>query len=276
VAEQSIREVSEELSNMVSLSGSLINKLSSLMSNLRHHRHVIVSNKEQFPTLPTKEQDFLKEMFDLDSKNYHVWAYRQWLVRHFDLWDSEQEIQDVETLLNSDVRNNSAWNHRYFLRFAPRTGLSAGLAGAKVLGEPPGRFEVVDEDVIDAELDYAKGNILIAPENRSPWLYARGVLRAAGRPLSEWKDFAGRFVMEELDDNDNVLDVHVKSSLAVEWLADVYGEEAKASEDDAKENAAEAVKMFTLLKEKYDPIRKNYWDYRIRSVEGGLSSAVSA
>jgi protein farnesyltransferase/geranylgeranyltransferase type-1 subunit alpha len=214
-------------------------------------------------------------MFNLDSKNYHVWAYRQWLVRHFDLWDSHREIRDVEELLDSDVRNNSAWTHRYFLRFAPRTCPSAGLAGTNVLGEPRGELRVVDEDIIDSELEYAKQKILLAPENRSPWLYVRGVLRAAGRPLSEWKDFAGRFVTEGLDDNDNVVDVHVKSSLAVEWLADVYGEAAEKSGDEARENVAEAVKMFILLKEKYDPIRKNYWDYRIRSVEKGVTSTVA-
>ena len=54
-------------------------------------------------------------MFQQDSKNYHVWSYRQWLVRHFDLWDTE--LPDVEELIDEDVRNNSAWNHRYFVVF---------------------------------------------------------------------------------------------------------------------------------------------------------------
>ncbi|CBF75207.1 hypothetical protein AN3867.2 [Aspergillus nidulans FGSC A4] len=191
-----------------------------------HHRQVIMSSREHFPSLPPKEMDFLMEMFAQDSKNYHVWTYRHWLVRHFELWDSPRELADVNSLLNSDVRNNSAWNHH----------------------------------LVDEELRYAQDQILRAPENRSPWSYARGILRAASRPLSEWTEFAQKFVVDKRDDQGQIVDVSVKSSHAVEWLADVYA--------DAEENGrAEAVRMLNLLKDKYDPIRKNYWNYRIRTIE---------
>lgn len=182
------------------------------------------------------------DMFAQDSKNYHVWTYRHWLVRHFKLWDSPREIADVEKLLDEDVRNNSAWNHRFMLRFGPRehqldAGLPAGGAGT-----------VIDEDVVDAELEYAKQKIVLAPQNRSPWSYARGVLGVAGRSLAEWGEFVGGFVDAD----------EVKSTHALEWLADVYLAEQQKQE--------EAVRMLTLLKEKYDPIRRNYWDYRIKMV----------
>lgn len=179
-------------------------------------------------------------------------------------------MADVEALIDSDVRNNSAWNHRYLLKFAPRQGPEAAMAVTETgggsytpsLGVEKGRLDVVDEDVVDAELDYAQKKILLAPENRSPWLYARGVLRAAGRSLAEWKGFASRFITEEVGDEQPI--VHVKSSLALEWLADVYSEEAgELAEDTRQEKVSEAVKMLNLLKERYDPIRKNYWDYKI-------------
>ncbi|KAJ5480830.1 Protein farnesyltransferase/geranylgeranyltransferase type-1 subunit alpha [Penicillium diatomitis] len=215
-----------------------------------HHRQVLISSKKHFPTMPTKEPDFLMEMFTQDSKNYHVWTYRHWLVRHFKLWDSPREIHDVEALIQSDVYNNSAWNHRYMLRFGPRDDQpDAGMINAgdsSASPEEKGRLTVVDEDLVDAELKFAQKQILRAPENRSSWWYARGVLRAASRGLEEWEEFAGRFVDGE----------QTKSSHAVEWLADVYAEGEKAK----------AVKMFTMLKEKYDPIRKNFWDYRIRQL----------
>ena len=57
------------------------------------------------------EADFISQMFELDAKNYHVWSYRQWLVRRFELWD-EGELEATEKLIEEDVRNNSAWNHR--------------------------------------------------------------------------------------------------------------------------------------------------------------------
>ncbi|EED15229.1 CaaX farnesyltransferase alpha subunit Ram2 [Talaromyces stipitatus ATCC 10500] len=231
-----------------------------------HHRQQLLSSKEHFPTLPEGEQDFLMQMFDADSKNYHVWSYRQWLVRQFNLWDDPREMSDVELLISEDVRNNSAWNHRYLLRFAPRQGAEAAMSVASDASEK-GCLNVVDEDVVDAELEYAQKKILRAPENRSPWLYARGVLRAAGRSLAEWKGFASRFFTEEISDAATPI-VHVKSSLALEWLADVFCQEAR--EQQQKEKVDEAVKMLTLLKERYDPIRKNYWDYKI----GQLSVSV--
>ncbi|KAE8383027.1 hypothetical protein BDV26DRAFT_196778 [Aspergillus bertholletiae] len=229
-----------------------------------HHRQVLMSSRESFPTLPPKELDFLMQMFDQDAKNYHVWTYRHWLVRHFRLWDEPREIQDIDLLLSQDVRNNSAWNHRFMLRFGPRSDEpDGGMPNSTAPPPEKGRLAVVDEDLVDAELEYTKTKVIKAPENRSPWGYARGVLRASGRPLSEWKDFAKKFVQEKVEDG-KVVDVEVKSSHAVEWLADVYGEE--------EQNTVEAVRMFTLLKEKYDPIRKNYWDYRIRTIAPGTWS----
>lgn len=224
-----------------------------------HHRQVLMSSRENFPTLPSGELDFLMEMFKQDAKNYHVWTYRHWLVRHFRLWDEPREIQDVDFLLAQDLRNNSAWNHRFMLRFGPRSDEpDAGMPNSTAPPPEKGRLAVVDEDLVDAELEYAKAKLIRAPENRSPWAYARGALRAAGRPLSEWKEFVKKFVLEE-SENGKVVDVEVKSSHAVEWLADVYAEEGEST-------TAEAVRMFTLLKDKYDPIRKNYWDYRIRMI----------
>jgi protein farnesyltransferase/geranylgeranyltransferase type-1 subunit alpha len=216
-----------------------------------------MSSRDHFPTIPPKEMDFLMEMFAQDSKNYHVWTYRHWLVRHFELWDSPREIADINSLINSDVRNNSAWNHRYMLRFGPRSDQpDGGLVNANGPPSEKGRLVVVDEDLVDEELQYAQVKIASAPENRSPWSYARGVLRAAGRPLSEWTDFARKFVVDNRDDEGKLIDVQVKSSHAVEWLADTY----------AQSGPDEAVRMLNLLKEKYDPIRKNYWDYRINQI----------
>lgn len=218
-----------------------------------------MSSRENFPTLPPNELDFLMKMFKQDAKNYHVWTYRHWLVRHFRLWDEPREIQDVDLLLSQDVRNNSAWNHRFMLRFGPRSDEpDGGMPNSTAPPPEKGRLAVVDEDLVDAELEYAKAKVIKAPENRSPWGFARGVLRASGRPLSEWKDFAKKFVQDKVEDG-KVVDVEVKSSHAVEWLADTYGEEGELA-------TAEAVRMFTLLKEKYDPIRKNYWNYRIRMI----------
>ena len=39
--------------------------------------------------------------------------HRQWVIREFNLWDGE--LTYIDRLLEDDVRNNSAWNQRYFV-----------------------------------------------------------------------------------------------------------------------------------------------------------------
>ena len=194
-------------------------------------------------TIPPTETAFLARMFAKDAKNYHVWSYRQWLVRHFSLWDSE--VPYIESLLQSDVRNNSAWNHRWFVVFARHTdpkkhSIMNGDADSEVPLE-----------TIEREIEYTKAAISIAPQNQSPWNYLRGVLRKKGLGLVALKDFAEQYADLEKEDE-------VRSSHALDFLADVYAEEEQ------KERSGKALEM---LARRYDPIRKNYWDYR-RSLLG--------
>lgn len=82
-----------------------------------HHRRLIV-------TLTRKsraELDFIaKALSEADQKNYHTWSYRQWLLSYFndeeDLWSKELDF--VHVMLTKDVRNNSAWHHRFFVVWA--------------------------------------------------------------------------------------------------------------------------------------------------------------
>ncbi|KAI9704124.1 MAG: CAAX geranylgeranyltransferase alpha subunit [Candelina mexicana] len=185
-----------------------------------HHRQLIMTHLSD----PAGEASFISQMFASDAKNYHVWSYRQWLVRTFELW--EGELPDIETLLQEDVRNNSAWNHRWFVVF--------------------GRGEVA-EGIVEREIEYSKNAILLAPQNQSPWNYLRGVLRKSNRSLSSLSTFAEQFASLNKPDE-------VKSSHALDFLADVYGEQEGRDE--------EARAALDLLAKKYDPIRANYWNYR--------------
>lgn len=53
------------------------------------------------------------KVFKNDSKNYHAWQHRQWVIKTFGLWADELEY--VNQLLKEDFRNNSAWNQRHFV-----------------------------------------------------------------------------------------------------------------------------------------------------------------
>ncbi|TLD08089.1 hypothetical protein E2P81_ATG10211 [Venturia nashicola] len=187
------------------------------------------------------EREFVEEMFGLDGKNYHVWSYRQWLVRRFGLWE-DGEFAFVDKMLERDVRNNSAWNYRWFL-----------VNGR----EADGVKGVTDEVVKKREVDFATQAIEKAPQNPSPWNYLRGIAKASGAGLSEFKGLATQYADVSRPDG-------VRSSQALDLLADILA-------DEDKQKAGEAL---DLLAATYDPIRKNYWEYRKGLL--GLPSAAAA
>ena len=104
----------------------------------------------------------------------------------------------------------------------------------------------VEPEILEREIEYTKAAILMAPQNQSPWNYLRGVLRKKGKGLVGMKRFAEQFADLEKEDE-------VRSSHALDFLADLYAEEQE------KELSGKALE---LLARRYDPIRKNYWDYR--------------
>ena len=79
-----------------------------------HHRRLLVLQTRK----PAPELAFIATCLEVDAKNYHTWSYRQWLLAHFnddELWAGELDF--VEGMLAEDLRNNSAWHHRFFTVF---------------------------------------------------------------------------------------------------------------------------------------------------------------
>lgn len=79
-----------------------------------HHRRLIVTETRK----PVPELEFIAKSLKVDSKNYHTWSYRQWLLAYFNddgLWSGELDF--VEHMLKNDLRNNSVWHHRFFVVF---------------------------------------------------------------------------------------------------------------------------------------------------------------
>ncbi|MCJ1389756.1 CAAX geranylgeranyltransferase alpha subunit [Xylographa bjoerkii] len=195
-----------------------------------HHRQTIMS---QLSTLPPPELPFLSRMLAKDAKNYHVWSYRQWLVAHFSLWStspSSSELNFVEHLLLADLRNNSAWHHRWFVIF----------------GNPD--HTSVPTETSQREIDFAKSKIREAPQNQSPWNYLKGVLKKSGLGMGALGGFAEEFAAEGEE---------VRSSHALDFLAEMWSQ-------GGVEEKKKAERALALLADTYDPIRKNYWDYRKR------------
>ena len=223
------------------------------------HRQTLIDHI--FPTLSSDpaaaqafadaESGFMAEMFEEDAKNYHVWGHRQYVVRKFNLFNSDAELKSIEALLHEDVRNNSAWSHRFFLVFSNPAYTTAGSRATE--HDPK-----IPDAIIDRELAFAQAAAHEAPQNQSAWEYIRGVLRKGGRELATLEEFAGEFVrIPEGGEED------IRSSHALDFLADVWSEKGELDKAD---------RALRLLGEKYDRIRKNYWDWKRGLFKGQKSS----
>ena len=192
-----------------------------------HHRNMLVDRLGSCEG----ETVFVERMLALDAKNYHVWSYRQWLMQRFDLWE-QGELEFTERMLEDDVRNNSAWNHRWYV-----------INGR----EEQGVLGVMDEKIREREIEFAQRAIAKAPQNPSPWNYLRGIVRKSRMSVAGLKTFVVQYA--------DLTEPHgVRSSHALDLLADILAEE-----EGSKQQAREAL---DLLAQTYDPIRKNYWEYR--------------
>ena len=203
-----------------------------------HHRMLIVDKLDDCKG----EAEFVERMFEKDAKNYHVWSYRQWMVKRFGLWE-KGELEFTERLIEKDVRNNSAWNHRWHV-----------INGREADGMPG----VADQKIRERELEFAKNAAAKAPQNQCPWNYLRGIAKKSEMSLVDLRDFVSQFADV---DRPNA----IRSSHALDLLAEIL-----AKEEDGKQQAAVALDM---LAQKYDPIRKNYWQYRKGML--GLPTAVA-
>jgi len=213
-----------------------------------HHRQLLIdhlyptiaSDPEALNALAVSEVAFMTAMFREDSKNYHVWTYRQYLVRKLSLFNAK-ELTSIESLLRQDIRNNSAWSHRFFLVFSDP---SYCTPDSKATDPDP----KIPDEILDREIEFSKAATFEAPQNASPWNYLRGVLKKGGRTFAALETYATEFVQIPKDEEDDV-----RSSHALEFLADVWGEAGKVEKADT---------ALRLLGDKYDRIRKNYWDWR--------------
>ena len=263
-----------------------------------HHRQLMVDRHGACGG----ERAFTARMFADDPKNYHVWSYRQWLVRRFGLWptatatatvdgaampaprvlhedehrngdgngdntydgdtydDDVDELSFTAQLIEQDPRNNSAWNHRWYVlhgRDVDRTDAHAhGHDDAAAAG-------VKNPEVRAHELAFAQHHIRRAPRGESAWSYLRAIAARAEMPLGELRGFVEGFTGEGEGEGQR----EVVSPYALDLLARI--QEAEGAEG----GWAQAAQTLELLASTYDPIRKNYWEYR-KSLLGGAQEEV--
>ena len=146
-------------------------------------------------------------------------------------------MEYVDQLLDDDIRNNSAWNQRYFV-IAHTTGFK--------------------DDVIERELDYVEKRIRSYPDNESSWNYLRGIVRFRSTNLSDqrvWNYceqlYKGAFQQEQLHRQQWRFLLGYMIELLVDDDRDEKREENKRLIQNLCEQLASTV----------DPIRRKYWRY---------------
>lgn len=211
-----------------------------------HHYPSIESSSDEKAKLAKSEEAFLAQILAEDTKNYHVWSYRQYLVPKLGLF-GEAELKATETLIDDDVRNNSAWSHRFFIVFSDPANSTPGSLST----EPDPK---VPADIIDREVKYAEEKILLAPQNQSPWNYLRGVLVKGGRKVGTLQGLVEKFVSDVGVEGSE----KVSSSHALELLADIYAEKGESDKADL---------CLRRLGEKWDRIRLGYWEWKRASLK---------
>ncbi|KAI0918370.1 hypothetical protein AcV5_002375 [Taiwanofungus camphoratus] len=215
-----------------------------------HHRRLLLTALGSLD-VAAAELDFISCALDTDAKNYHTWSYRQWLLAHFNdeerLWKGERGW--AEELLERDVRNNSAWHHRFFV-----------VWGSGVRKDDENRHAVLRR-----ELTFTKEKIALAPNNPSAWNYLRGVLEHTQTPFASLTAFVQPYTAAQPPAQD-VLDLEnpppsagaeLPCVNALEFLADIYEQEGGAQ-------TAKAAQIWKSLADEHDTMRKKYWEYRIR------------
>ena len=140
-------------------------------------------------------------------------------------------------LLEEDLRNNSAWNERWFV--IQHTRLAGKEGDAKA-----------EHEVIENEIKYAQAYIDKAPNNESPFNYISGLLR--GRRFADYplvREGAEKLYEKQMNAPDAK-----PSPYLLGLLVDIYAQE--------EELKPKAKALCEDLATRYDLIRQKYWIYR--------------
>lgn len=148
----------------------------------------------------------------------------------------ENELEYVDKLLSVDIRNNSAWNQRFFI--LERLGFSP--------------------ETLQRELHYAMNRIRLIKNNESSWNFLKGLIEYNHVPISQFPDVEQ--FCEELFASGN------RSPYLLAFLVDMYEEKTLKiyetnSYDDPEVYARKVFEICDMLANHYDTVRYKYWKY---------------
>lgn len=270
-------------------------KTSSVDNNNNYGRR-----QQQFLNYVPGELEYLQTVLRADGKNYHAWSHRQWIVAtatachnnanrqeekqepdenddvddNQKLWNSE--IDFINDMLYRDVRNNSAWNHRWFVQHLG--GFGVGTAKQHIKGA------VLSPAMATEEMEYALSAASVDPYNESCWVYFAAVLKEQVNCLEDASLVVALLTKSQervravesdlLIDKDNILSDSLiigveRSKVASRYLIGTLVDMFEWKSDVL--SLREAIPLCIGLEQKHDVIRNNYWVLRRRRIQQALS-----
>lgn len=148
----------------------------------------------------------------------------------------ENELEYTDRLISADIRNNSAWNQRFFV--------------LKHLG--------INQDVVQREVHYAMNRIKLIKNNESSWNFLKGLIEFGDFKIQQFPDVED--FCEELYGSGN------RSPYLLAFLVDLNIEKTLQiyeinSYDDPDVYSRKVQELCDMLANHYDPIRYKYWKY---------------
>lgn len=161
----------------------------------------------------------------------------------FSLFDDE--LIFVDRLIAADVRNNSAWNQRFFV--LSHTGLTP--------------------EVMQYELNYVMNRIRIVKNNESTWNFLRGLLEHNGGKIGHYP--------EVFDFSEELYSAGVRSPYLLSFMVDMYQERCLdgTAPDEAQELQRKINEICNGMITTHDTIRSKYWQYVLNKFNKDLEKA---
>ena len=242
--------------------------------------------------LAREEFAYMDSVVRADGKNYHAWSHRQWLVLTLQqlarrtspapqqeqqddgvsMWQSE--LDTTTSLIALDIRNNSAWNHRWFLLHHPEPTAFHNTDSSTTTTTPTAAAAVtrLDPAVLESQVQFALDQIVVDPYNESSCRFLVALLKEEARASAvDNKDHE--------DALENTLSFRALTTLHDEVLTtldptavpvlsasvDLYelGVRSNQDKDQQQKDAAEKIHSLLTQLTLVDPIRTKYWKWRL-------------
>ena len=241
------------------------------------------NSKEQIHSYYRKELQYIANVLVQDGKNYHAWSQRQWVITTLanslassslgkeeeqqqhekdtsSVW--EDEMIFVDQLIQNDVRNNSAWNQRWFTSHH-----GGGGGGAK---------HVLDEKTALCEADYALLMGRMDPHNESSWRYLFAIIKEQVHTLKDgdkitsllFKYYEKIYEIETNFFQEHHNNNHTDSNTTMKCIPNLTTILIDLLEYIGDPTSIrKAIELAKGLATKYDVIRQRYWNLRISKLE---------